>query len=158
MSIIFITVCLMTWLVFCCVTFIVRSPGHFLFLQVRESNSLREASIQSSFFPAPVSTTACQVSYLDGYISLIICLFRPLFPCEATKDLLKWCLFFCADAFLSVPVWGLKCYFAGGYSGKWDQHFTTGLGEKRSVDRPLGRCCPPTDWPSSWVNKMKTAG
>ncbi|KAE8289941.1 ALK tyrosine kinase receptor [Larimichthys crocea] len=35
------------------------------------------------------------------------------------------------DAFLSVPVWGLKCYFAGGYSGKWDQHFTTGLGEKR---------------------------
>uniref|UniRef100_A0A8C4HWV6 Tyrosine-protein kinase receptor n=1 Tax=Dicentrarchus labrax TaxID=13489 RepID=A0A8C4HWV6_DICLA len=39
------------------------TPGHFLFLQVRESNSLREASIQSSFFPSPVSTTACQMRF-----------------------------------------------------------------------------------------------
>ncbi|XP_039993270.1 leukocyte tyrosine kinase receptor [Xiphias gladius] len=39
------------------------TPGHFLFLQVRESNSLREASIQSSAFPPPVSTTACQMRF-----------------------------------------------------------------------------------------------
>uniref|UniRef100_A0A4W6FEE9 Tyrosine-protein kinase receptor n=1 Tax=Lates calcarifer TaxID=8187 RepID=A0A4W6FEE9_LATCA len=39
------------------------TPGHFLFLQVRESNSLREASIQSSSFPPPVSTTACQMRF-----------------------------------------------------------------------------------------------
>ncbi|KAM6917254.1 tyrosine-protein kinase receptor [Lycodopsis pacificus] len=46
-----------------------RTPGHFLFLQVRESNSLREASIQSSSFSPPVSTTACQMRfslYLHG--------------------------------------------------------------------------------------------
>lgn len=47
-------------------------PGHFLFLQVSKTNSLGQASIQSSFFPAPFSTTtACQVSYLDKYCSLI---------------------------------------------------------------------------------------
>ncbi|KAM8916466.1 tyrosine-protein kinase receptor isoform 1-T1 [Spinachia spinachia] len=46
-----------------------RTPGLFLFLQVRESNSLREASIHSSSFPPPVSTTACQLRfslYLHG--------------------------------------------------------------------------------------------
>ena len=36
---------------------------HILFLQVSESSSPHEASIQSSYFPAPVSTAACQVSY-----------------------------------------------------------------------------------------------
>ncbi|XP_060918378.1 tyrosine-protein kinase receptor isoform X2 [Labrus mixtus] len=40
-----------------------RTPGHFLFLQVRESNPLREASIQSSPFPPPVSPAACQVRF-----------------------------------------------------------------------------------------------
>uniref|UniRef100_A0A671YU96 Tyrosine-protein kinase receptor n=1 Tax=Sparus aurata TaxID=8175 RepID=A0A671YU96_SPAAU len=39
------------------------TPGHFLFLQVSESNSLHEASIQSSYFPAPVSTAACQMRF-----------------------------------------------------------------------------------------------
>ncbi|XP_063764597.1 tyrosine-protein kinase receptor isoform X2 [Eleginops maclovinus] len=39
------------------------TPGHFLFLQVRESNSLREASIQSIYFPPPVSTSACQMRF-----------------------------------------------------------------------------------------------
>ncbi|XP_078134251.1 tyrosine-protein kinase receptor [Sander vitreus] len=39
------------------------TPGHFLFLQVRESNSLREASIQSSSFPPPVSTAVCQMRF-----------------------------------------------------------------------------------------------
>ncbi|KAA8582162.1 hypothetical protein FQN60_008902 [Etheostoma spectabile] len=39
------------------------TPGHFLFLQVRESNSIREASIQSSSFPPPVSTTVCQMRF-----------------------------------------------------------------------------------------------
>uniref|UniRef100_A0A8D0D1K0 Tyrosine-protein kinase receptor n=1 Tax=Sander lucioperca TaxID=283035 RepID=A0A8D0D1K0_SANLU len=39
------------------------TPGHFLFLQVRESNSLREASIQSSSFPPPVTTTVCQMRF-----------------------------------------------------------------------------------------------
>ncbi|XP_049917569.1 tyrosine-protein kinase receptor [Epinephelus moara] len=48
------------------------TPGHFLFLQVRESNSVREASIQSSSFPPPVSTTACQMRfslYLYGHFN-----------------------------------------------------------------------------------------
>ncbi|XP_033967556.1 LOW QUALITY PROTEIN: tyrosine-protein kinase receptor [Pseudochaenichthys georgianus] len=39
------------------------TPGHFLFLQVRESNSLQEASIQSLSFPPPVSTSACQLRF-----------------------------------------------------------------------------------------------
>ncbi|XP_068582381.1 tyrosine-protein kinase receptor [Cebidichthys violaceus] len=46
-----------------------RTPGHFLFLQVRESDSLHEASVQSSSFSPPVSTTACQMRfslYLHG--------------------------------------------------------------------------------------------
>uniref|UniRef100_A0A8C6VV77 Tyrosine-protein kinase receptor n=1 Tax=Nothobranchius furzeri TaxID=105023 RepID=A0A8C6VV77_NOTFU len=49
-----------------------HTPGHFLFLQVRESNSLQEASIQSSSFPPPVSTTACQMRfslYLHGFFN-----------------------------------------------------------------------------------------
>ncbi|CAJ1073548.1 LOW QUALITY PROTEIN: leukocyte tyrosine kinase receptor [Xyrichtys novacula] len=40
-----------------------HTPGHFLFLQVRENNSLREASIQSSSFPAPLSSAACQMRF-----------------------------------------------------------------------------------------------
>ncbi|XP_038142182.1 leukocyte tyrosine kinase receptor [Cyprinodon tularosa] len=40
-----------------------RTPGHFFYLQVKESNSFVEASIQSSYFPAPVSTTACQMRF-----------------------------------------------------------------------------------------------
>ncbi|KAI3367697.1 hypothetical protein L3Q82_026537, partial [Scortum barcoo] len=39
------------------------TPGHFLFLQVRQNSSSREASIQSSFFPPPVSATACQMRF-----------------------------------------------------------------------------------------------
>ncbi|XP_070698288.1 tyrosine-protein kinase receptor isoform X1 [Pempheris klunzingeri] len=39
------------------------TPGYFLFLQVRETNALQEASIQSSSFPPPVSTTACQLRF-----------------------------------------------------------------------------------------------
>lgn len=38
------------------------SAGHFLFLQVRETSPLRKASVQSSFFPPPLSSTTCQVS------------------------------------------------------------------------------------------------
>ncbi|TMS21285.1 ALK tyrosine kinase receptor, partial [Larimichthys crocea] len=88
-------VCLMTWLVFCCVTFIVRSPGHFLFLQMRFSLYL----------------------YGDLNVTLLVAIVE-----NGTST--------------SPLVW----------ERRW------------SVDRPLGRCCPPTDWPSSWVNKMKTAG
>lgn len=40
-----------------------RTPGHFLFLQVRENKSLQESSIQSSSFPHPISTTACQMRF-----------------------------------------------------------------------------------------------
>ncbi|XP_074548823.1 tyrosine-protein kinase receptor [Halichoeres trimaculatus] len=40
-----------------------HTPGHFLLLQVRENNVLREASTQSSSFPAPVSSVACQMSF-----------------------------------------------------------------------------------------------
>uniref|UniRef100_A0AAQ6IGE1 receptor protein-tyrosine kinase n=1 Tax=Anabas testudineus TaxID=64144 RepID=A0AAQ6IGE1_ANATE len=46
-----------------------RTLGHFLFLQVREGSSHREASIQSSYFPPPVSAVACQMHfslYLSG--------------------------------------------------------------------------------------------
>ncbi|XP_017274008.1 leukocyte tyrosine kinase receptor isoform X2 [Kryptolebias marmoratus] len=49
-----------------------RTPGHFLFLQVKENNTLQEASIQSSSFPHPVSTTACQMRfslYLHGSLN-----------------------------------------------------------------------------------------
>ena len=48
------------------------SAGYFLFLQVRDSNSLREASVQSSSFPPPVSSAACQVSYWDWCTCWII--------------------------------------------------------------------------------------
>ncbi|XP_069008390.1 tyrosine-protein kinase receptor [Embiotoca jacksoni] len=40
-----------------------RTPGHFLFLQVRKSNSPHDASIQSSSFPRPISTAACQMRF-----------------------------------------------------------------------------------------------
>ncbi|XP_027855967.1 tyrosine-protein kinase receptor isoform X1 [Xiphophorus couchianus] len=40
-----------------------RTPGHFLYLQVRESSSFKEASFQSSFFPPPISTSACQMRF-----------------------------------------------------------------------------------------------
>ncbi|KAF7652742.1 hypothetical protein LDENG_00092870 [Lucifuga dentata] len=40
-----------------------RTPGHFLFLQVRGSDTLQEASIQSSSFPPPVSADACQLRF-----------------------------------------------------------------------------------------------
>ncbi|XP_030575436.1 tyrosine-protein kinase receptor isoform X2 [Archocentrus centrarchus] len=46
-----------------------HTQGHFLFLPVRESNSLQEASIQSSAFSHPVSSAACQMRfslYLHG--------------------------------------------------------------------------------------------
>lgn len=39
------------------------TPGHFLFLQVKENKSFQEASIQSSSFPRPISTTACQMHF-----------------------------------------------------------------------------------------------
>ncbi|KAM3871246.1 tyrosine-protein kinase receptor [Diretmus argenteus] len=39
------------------------TPGHFLFLRVRESDSIQEASVQSSSFPPPVSTNACQLRF-----------------------------------------------------------------------------------------------
>uniref|UniRef100_A0A7N9AMS6 Tyrosine-protein kinase receptor n=1 Tax=Mastacembelus armatus TaxID=205130 RepID=A0A7N9AMS6_9TELE len=48
------------------------TPGHFLFLRVRESSSHQNASIQSSSFPAPVSPTACQMRfslYLYGHFN-----------------------------------------------------------------------------------------
>uniref|UniRef100_A0A3Q3QKA4 Tyrosine-protein kinase receptor n=1 Tax=Monopterus albus TaxID=43700 RepID=A0A3Q3QKA4_MONAL len=40
-----------------------RTPGHFLFLQVRERTSHGEASLQSSSFPPPVSSTTCQMRF-----------------------------------------------------------------------------------------------
>ncbi|XP_054909292.1 tyrosine-protein kinase receptor isoform X4 [Poeciliopsis prolifica] len=40
-----------------------RTPGHFMYLQVRESSSFKEASFQSSFFPPPISTSACQMRF-----------------------------------------------------------------------------------------------
>ncbi|XP_047466681.1 leukocyte tyrosine kinase receptor isoform X2 [Mugil cephalus] len=46
-----------------------HTPGHFLYLQVRESNSVQRASVLSPSFPRPVSTAACQMHfslYLHG--------------------------------------------------------------------------------------------
>ncbi|KAM6973240.1 tyrosine-protein kinase receptor-like [Aplochiton taeniatus] len=40
------------------------TPGHFLFLPVREKSSQKEASVRSVTFPLPVSKTACQVTAL----------------------------------------------------------------------------------------------
>ncbi|RVE57277.1 hypothetical protein OJAV_G00214530 [Oryzias javanicus] len=40
-----------------------RTPGYFLFLQVEQSKSVRKASIQSSSFPRPISTTGCQMRF-----------------------------------------------------------------------------------------------
>ncbi|KAF6721798.1 ALK tyrosine kinase receptor [Oryzias melastigma] len=40
-----------------------RTPGYFLFLQVEQSNSVQKASIQSSSFPRPISTTGCQMRF-----------------------------------------------------------------------------------------------
>ncbi|KAG7511076.1 ALK tyrosine kinase receptor-like [Solea senegalensis] len=39
------------------------TPGYFLYLQVRESHSLQEASVRSATFPPPVSTAACQLRF-----------------------------------------------------------------------------------------------
>ncbi|XP_056151361.1 tyrosine-protein kinase receptor [Lampris incognitus] len=39
------------------------TPGYFLFLRVRGSNSPQEASIQSASFPPPVSTSICQLHF-----------------------------------------------------------------------------------------------
>ncbi|KAJ7988947.1 hypothetical protein DPEC_G00314470 [Dallia pectoralis] len=40
-----------------------NTQGFFLFLAVRENGSSHEASVQSSSFPRPVSTTACQLHF-----------------------------------------------------------------------------------------------
>uniref|UniRef100_A0A672IBI1 receptor protein-tyrosine kinase n=1 Tax=Salarias fasciatus TaxID=181472 RepID=A0A672IBI1_SALFA len=40
-----------------------RTPGHILFLRVRGSNSLQEASVSSAAFPRPVSSAACQMRF-----------------------------------------------------------------------------------------------
>lgn len=76
----------MSWLVLLCHIYC-APPGHFLFLQVRESNSPREASIQSSTFPPPVSATACQVSSLDWYSGLIILL---IYFCSLLCEAALW--------------------------------------------------------------------
>ncbi|XP_049595358.1 tyrosine-protein kinase receptor isoform X1 [Syngnathus scovelli] len=39
------------------------TPGHFLFLEIREKNNLHEASVQSRFFPPPVSNRTCQMRF-----------------------------------------------------------------------------------------------
>uniref|UniRef100_A0AAX7U189 Tyrosine-protein kinase receptor n=1 Tax=Astatotilapia calliptera TaxID=8154 RepID=A0AAX7U189_ASTCA len=49
-----------------------RTQGHFLFLPVRESNSLKEAFVQSAAFPRPVSSVDCQMHfslYLRGHFN-----------------------------------------------------------------------------------------
>ncbi|KAK7904348.1 hypothetical protein WMY93_016955 [Mugilogobius chulae] len=42
---------------------LLSTPGHFLVLQVRKSSALREVSILSPWFPAPVSSSDCQMSF-----------------------------------------------------------------------------------------------
>lgn len=73
-------------------------PGHFLFLQVSERNSLREASIQSSYFPAPVSTAACQVSYSDRQSHLMCFCFL----------LLVWHQI--VQSMMPTPCWNCVCF------------------------------------------------
>uniref|UniRef100_A0A3B4ALC0 receptor protein-tyrosine kinase n=1 Tax=Periophthalmus magnuspinnatus TaxID=409849 RepID=A0A3B4ALC0_9GOBI len=42
---------------------LLSTPGHFLFLQVTESSAVSEASILSPWFPAPVSSSDCQMYF-----------------------------------------------------------------------------------------------
>lgn len=112
-------------------------PGHFLFLQVRESNSLREASIQSSSFPPPVTTTVCQVSYLDRYNSLIIFwyIFVPfsLWGCYlATKDFVN----------MLTPCWNCLCFsvkmrFSLYLYGDFNGSLLVAIEENGSATTPL---------------------
>nr|XP_057946968.1 tyrosine-protein kinase receptor [Doryrhamphus excisus] len=39
------------------------TPGHFLFLEIRQRNSLQEASVHSHIFPPPVSNKTCQMRF-----------------------------------------------------------------------------------------------
>ncbi|XP_077413872.1 tyrosine-protein kinase receptor isoform X2 [Vanacampus margaritifer] len=39
------------------------TPGHFLFLEIREKHTLQEASVRSQFFPPPVSNRICQMRF-----------------------------------------------------------------------------------------------
>lgn len=92
--------------------------GHFLFLQVSESNALQEASIQSASFPPPVSSTACQVSYSDRYTGLIV-LF--IYFCSLLLVSLLFCnkMFCqCANSLMNFSVqMRFSLYLHGDFSG-----------------------------------------
>ncbi|XP_057714988.1 tyrosine-protein kinase receptor [Corythoichthys intestinalis] len=39
------------------------TPGHFLFLEIREKHTVKEASVKSPFFPPPVANRTCQMHF-----------------------------------------------------------------------------------------------
>ncbi|XP_077477591.1 tyrosine-protein kinase receptor [Stigmatopora argus] len=43
------------------------TPGHFLFLEIKETHRLKEASVKSPFFPPPVANTTC-LMHLSFYL------------------------------------------------------------------------------------------
>ncbi|KAK2891815.1 tyrosine-protein kinase receptor [Channa argus] len=68
-----------------------RTPGHFLFLQIRDTNPHREESILSSYFPPPVSSITCQMRfslYLSGNFngSLLVTVVEN----ETSSEVLVW--------------------------------------------------------------------
>lgn len=82
-------------------------PGHFLFLPVRESYSLQEASIHSAAFPHPVSSAACQVSYLPDaaveFCNLDVFVGDLFLSNHIKYHAKKLCFSVCVDADLCVP-------------------------------------------------------
>lgn len=83
--------------------------GHFLFLRVRETNSLRQASVQSSLFSLPFSTTdACQVCIKTQSQSSALT-FRS-FSCAA-QEIVIMCLCRCVSLCTSMGTLVVLCWW-----------------------------------------------
>lgn len=121
-------------IVFLLLTVLFCTPGHFLFLEVRERNSQQEASVQSRVFPPPVSSGTCQVSSSDEDV---VC-YRVYVTCALYTRACDMRLFFRADALLPVRVRKLQRLVDGGGGGERDERGPRALGEKRPVERRLG--------------------
>lgn len=108
--------------------------GHFLFLQVRETNLLRQASVQSSLFPVPFSTTdACQVCFQTKSQSsvltfhsfscaaqeiVIMCLCRSVSLCTSMATLMVLCWWQLRKKGTLLPPWSGKEKVPGQTLGK----------------------------------------
>lgn len=108
--------------------------GHFLFLQVRETNSLRQASVQSSLFPVTFSTTdACQVCFQTKSQSsvlpfhsfscaaqeiVIMCLCRSVSLCTSMGTSMVLCWWQLRKKGTPLPPWSGKEKVPGQTLGK----------------------------------------